>query len=261
MLSLGRIRLERGSGQYHAEKQPVAVGAAQQVGVFALPAEAGALGQRLFHQRGGVDEDLDVLACAGGDLAGQGLEAPLDDLVIVIAPGVDRDIAGRPVRHFGKGVVLRAIVEAKHHGGPGPVPHGGRMGAALQRRLHPAHLAVPSRLDEMRQPLARTPWLGRGGKAADVEAQGCSALTEGVAGVGQHGPLSHTARFSEIRNPDRRTRPRRRRPESDRRAGAGSRVATSASCTRSSGPDTTPRRSRRNSPAPRGGRRRRCRPG
>jgi hypothetical protein len=39
--------------------------AADEVGVLALPAEAGGGGQRLFHHRRGIDEDLHLAAGRG----------------------------------------------------------------------------------------------------------------------------------------------------------------------------------------------------
>ena len=53
-------QIERGENR--AEEQPRAVLARDQIGVLALPAEAGRFGQRLFHHRRGVDEHFDVAA-------------------------------------------------------------------------------------------------------------------------------------------------------------------------------------------------------
>ena len=65
MVDLRRvIGREVGGGEDRAEKQPGAMLAADQIGVLALPAEAGGFCQRLFHHRRGVDEDLDVAAGA-----------------------------------------------------------------------------------------------------------------------------------------------------------------------------------------------------
>ncbi|MNT37075.1 hypothetical protein D3C72_1731940 [compost metagenome] len=97
MLGLGLVRRDLGGGQDDAEKQPVAVGPAQQIGVLALPAQTGALGQGLLHQGGGVDEDLHLLPQPRRHLTGQDLQPALDHLVIVVAARIDRDIARRPV--------------------------------------------------------------------------------------------------------------------------------------------------------------------
>ena len=82
-------------GEDRAEEQPGAERATDQIGVLALPADAGGRGERLFHQRRGIDEHLDVGAGprrkAGGDL----LQLALDQVVIVAVAGIDRD--RRPV--------------------------------------------------------------------------------------------------------------------------------------------------------------------
>ena len=51
-------QLERGEDR--AQEQPGAELARHEVGVLALPAEAGLLGERLLHHGGGVDEHLHV---------------------------------------------------------------------------------------------------------------------------------------------------------------------------------------------------------
>ena len=55
-----RIGLELEAGQDHAEEQPAAMLAADEVGVLALPADPRRLGERLLHHRRGVDEDLQL---------------------------------------------------------------------------------------------------------------------------------------------------------------------------------------------------------
>ena len=178
MFGFGRVRFDLGGGQYGTQKQPVAVGAAEQIGVFALPAQAGALGQRLLHQGGGVDEDLDVGAVAGRDLTRQLFQPTLDDLVIVVAARIDRDVSGRAVGQLVQRIVIGTVVHAQDDGGLRLVPHGRGMLAAIQRRLHPVHVAMPARVHEMTQPLARRPGVGRRGEPADIEAQLGRALAD-----------------------------------------------------------------------------------
>jgi len=93
VFDLRRIGRDVRCRQDDAQKQPVAVVAAEQVGVLALPAQPGPLGQRFLHQGGGVDEHLNLGAQQGRDLARQGLQPPLDDLMIVVPARINRDIA------------------------------------------------------------------------------------------------------------------------------------------------------------------------
>ena len=61
---LGRIGRQIERGEDRAEEQPRAEFARDQIGVLALPADAGRFRQRLFHHRRGVDEDFDLAAGA-----------------------------------------------------------------------------------------------------------------------------------------------------------------------------------------------------
>ncbi len=68
-----------------AEKQPGAELARDQIGVLALPAEAGGFGERLLHHRRGVDEDLHLAAGLGREPLRDALQLALDQVVIVAA--------------------------------------------------------------------------------------------------------------------------------------------------------------------------------
>ena len=74
-----------------AEEQPGPELTRHQIGVLALPAESAAGGKRLFHDGGGIDENLHVAAGICRQPARQLLQARLDQVVIVIALRVDRD--------------------------------------------------------------------------------------------------------------------------------------------------------------------------
>jgi hypothetical protein len=65
---------------------------ADQIGVLALPADPGCLAQRLFHHRGGVDEDLQF-ACrlARDQPARQRLERLFHDVVVIAPLRIDRN--------------------------------------------------------------------------------------------------------------------------------------------------------------------------
>src|SRR4029079_2838062 len=84
-------QLERGEDR--AEKQPRAELARDQIGVLALPAKAGRLRERLFHDCRRVDEHLDVAAGLVREPARDGFQPRLDDLVIIVAAGIDRNRA------------------------------------------------------------------------------------------------------------------------------------------------------------------------
>ena len=58
MVLLRLVGREIRRGQDRADEEPGAELARDEIGVLALPAEPCLLGERLFHQRGGVDEDL-----------------------------------------------------------------------------------------------------------------------------------------------------------------------------------------------------------
>src|SRR3546814_5854424 len=83
MIALRRVRLQRQIGEDFAEEQPGAEIQRHQVAVLALPAEAGGLGEVLFHDRRGVDENLHTCLQVVVQPARQRLQALLDEIVIV----------------------------------------------------------------------------------------------------------------------------------------------------------------------------------
>ena len=92
MVRFRRVGLELKVGEDCAQEQPGAKFARHQIGVLALPAEPGARRQRLFEQRRGVDEDLDVRLFRprrSDQEGGKFLELALEDIVIVAMAGVN----------------------------------------------------------------------------------------------------------------------------------------------------------------------------
>src|SRR6516225_11384644 len=77
MVGLRTIRLESQAQINLPEEQPGAEIARHQIGVLALPAEPGALGERLFHDRRGVDDKLQPARPARLDPVRERLEAAL----------------------------------------------------------------------------------------------------------------------------------------------------------------------------------------
>ncbi len=98
MVGRGLIRPQHGGREDCAEKEPRAVVLADQIGVLALPAEARGFGERLFHHRRRVDEDLHahvpIRAGARGELRRDALQRPFDQIVIVAVSRIDGDRAG-----------------------------------------------------------------------------------------------------------------------------------------------------------------------
>src|SRR6185312_11821846 len=73
MVGLDGVGRELEREEYLAEEKPGAEFLRDEVGVLALPADAGALGERLFHDRRGVDEHFQLARPGLGDPARQRL--------------------------------------------------------------------------------------------------------------------------------------------------------------------------------------------
>ena len=87
------VRRQFQAGEDRAQKQPGAELARDQIGVLALPAHARFLRQRFFHHRRGIDEHFHLGAIFPEDFARHLFELLLDQIVIVIALGIDRNRA------------------------------------------------------------------------------------------------------------------------------------------------------------------------
>ena len=113
--------------------------------MLALPADPGARGQRLFHQRGGVDEHLDVrpLRLRRGDKKRSELfELSFDDIVIVAMARVDGNRASILDSERRKRIAAGAVVEAKHDEAPRAGHQRSWIGPPLKAFLHPPHVAM-----------------------------------------------------------------------------------------------------------------------
>ena len=152
-----RVGRQLQRGQDGAQEQPRAVGAADQVGVFALPTQARRLRQRLLQERRGVHEHLQLAAELGDHPPRQPLQPGLDHLVVVVAPGVDAERRAGAVCEDGAGILVRPVVHAQHHGRARLAPHGARMRPALGGGLQPVHGAVAAGLDKSGQAGGRGP--------------------------------------------------------------------------------------------------------
>src|SRR5262245_14951317 len=93
VVGLGRIMGQVQGSENGAQKKPRPVSAGDKVRVFALPSKTTLSGEGLFHNRGGIDKYFYLAACVGDQPARQFFQACLDDIVIVISLGIDRDRA------------------------------------------------------------------------------------------------------------------------------------------------------------------------
>ena len=226
-----------GGGEDAAEEQPRAELPADQIGVLALPAEPGGLGERLFHDRRGVDEHFDVAAAPGGDLAGQFLELALDDVVIVAVLRIDGDRGAALVGKRGERVRLRPVIHAEHDDRADLRPQRARAAAPRRRLLQPSHAAVLACFDEGRKPRRRQrDRTGRCDRDA-IEAQPLCLAIDEIAQVffrdaRSRGPHNATPASGRARG---------------RRATDGRTAATSAANTSRAPTDIRSSRSRRDS--------------
>ena len=187
----------------------------------------GGLGQRLFHQRRGVDEHLHLAAEARLDPAGQPLQPPLDQLVIVVALRVDRDRRVRARLQRRQRVAVRPVVQPQHDRRAGVRPHRAS-GARGARRCAPSSPSSPCRpaATNSRQPRRRPARARRRWRSRRRRSRAAAAAAR----------IRSSAR---LRSRGRHSGRPARGPASGRPAAAGSTGATSASCTRSSPPATS----------------------
>ena len=95
MVGLRRVRRQLERGEDRAEEQPRAEVARDEIGVLALPAEAGRRGERLLHHRRGIDEHLRRSGTAGLWRArpARSFRRALDHVVIVAMSRINGNIA------------------------------------------------------------------------------------------------------------------------------------------------------------------------
>jgi hypothetical protein len=157
MVDLRCVRRQLERCEDRTEKQPRPELARNQIGVLTLPADAGSGGERLLHDRGGIDEDPRVAAGLRGQPPRQRVESRLDDVVIVVGPRVNRNRAAvapaQDRQRIAAGVL--AVIKAKHDDGAYLWPQRARVAAPCRRCFHPIHVAVGAFGQELPQPLQR----------------------------------------------------------------------------------------------------------
>ena len=127
--------------------------------MFTLPANTRFFSQRLFHQRRGIDEDLDLLAGFFREGPRELFEALLEQVMIIGVLRIDANHAFRAPLKPRQRVLLRSVVQTDDHGRLRLRPHGGWMLTPRQRLLHPAHRTVMPVGDIFRQTLTGRPGL------------------------------------------------------------------------------------------------------
>ena len=182
MIVLGRIRRQIERGEDRAEEQPRSVCTRNQVGVLALPAEAGRLCQRLLHHRRGIDEDFDVAAGVLDQPASKRLQPRLDHIVVVVALRIDRDGAAQALLQDRERIVLRTVIDAEHDDRARVFPQCARIAAAVGVSRHPIHVAVDAVGQELPQPLGRVRHCVGPRDAERVEARGAGRLRQRALG-------------------------------------------------------------------------------
>src|SRR5262249_45346486 len=139
-----------------AEKEPRAILARDQIGVLSLPAKAGLLSQRLFHDRRRIDEHLDVAAAIFHEPARDFFQPRLDNFVIVLAAGIDGNCAAlAPLEDRERIFLIGPVIESEYDDGANLAPQRARIAAPVGARLEPAHLAVGALGEESLEMLFR----------------------------------------------------------------------------------------------------------
>ena len=169
VVALRLVRLQHGGGEDLGDEKPVAESAADEVGVFADKAKAGALAKVALEDRPGIDvpKRSGILAGERLDALGQ-LAKRLGECVVVI--GVTRVSGDDAVAWIGGCVVRLAVARGQRDDGARAVEDELRVDALGGVALEPAHRAVALGLE----PFQELPRMGRrvgGGDAAVVEAQ------------------------------------------------------------------------------------------
>ena len=155
MVALRGVGRQLERGEDGAEKQPRAHVARDQIRVLALPADAGGLGERLLHHRGGIDEDFDIAAGFFDEPASEAFQPRPDHVVIIVALGVDRDGAMQALSQDRQRIAIRAVIDAEHDDRAHVRPQHAGIAAPVGVFRHPVHVAVGAGGEEVAQPLGR----------------------------------------------------------------------------------------------------------
>ena len=166
---IGR-KLQRGINR--PQEHPAAVGAADEIGVLALPPDPRRLAQRLFHHRGGVDEHLE-LACGRtrDQPPGQRLQRLLYHVMVIAPLRIDGDARLFRIARQGQRIDIGRIAHAERDDAARFRPQALRRSALRLAAFHPFHRAMPPIAQPAFEPLAAQRVGARPGKTAGDEAQ------------------------------------------------------------------------------------------
>ena len=197
MIGFRRVGVQLCRGQHDAEEEPGAMGPGDEIGVLALPAEAGLFRQRLFHQGRGVDKDFHLLAGLARKFLGELFQPALHHVMIIAVAGIDGNIAGGAGFQVFERIALRPVIHGDDEGGFRLRPHIGGLFPALERCFHPAHGAVTAFFDKFLQPSRRRPGLIGAADADSVKAErGGGLLERGSRSRDHHNALAAARRAS-----------------------------------------------------------------
>ena len=139
---------------------------ADNIGMLALPAEAGGFGQRLFHHRRGVDKDFYLAFRLTDQPAGGALKRALDDIMIVLALRIDRYPAVIGHAFQGKRILGGRVAHSQHDHRLHIGPQSGRISALIGPVGHPDHITLAAFAQPLLQAL---PGFGRQSGGGDTD--------------------------------------------------------------------------------------------
>ena len=114
MVVFRRIGQQFKRGENRAQKQPRTKLARHQIRVLALPAQTGAHGQRLFHDRCRVDKDFHLSLRFIDEPTGQRLQFLFNDIMIIAPLRIDRNHALIVIFQGRQGVAFGAVIDPQH---------------------------------------------------------------------------------------------------------------------------------------------------
>ena len=115
---------------------------AYDIAMFALPADPGGGGERLFHHGRSIDKDLEIAAALANHPACERFQRLFDDIMIVGPLRINRNAALRPRIGERQRIDRRRVTHAKRDDAVRLGPKRCGCAALTLARLHPVHIAV-----------------------------------------------------------------------------------------------------------------------
>jgi hypothetical protein len=107
-----------------------------------------------LHHGGRIDEHFHIAAGLRDQPARQQLQALLDEVMIVVAAGIDRDRGVRALLEDLERILVGSIIDAEHDDGAHVLPHHFGIGAAVRIVGKPLHVAMGAGIEKFLQPFA-----------------------------------------------------------------------------------------------------------